>query len=176
MANWSHAPVHRLEKTGAYMVTTGTYQKQHFFKEPERLALLHDSLLSIAEEFDWRLQAWVVFSNHYHIVGLSPEDPSSLRPFISKLHTSTAAKVNEMDGCPGRKVWHEFWDTHLTNERSYFARLRYVHNNPVHHGIVPVASQYAWCSAAWFENTSDRAFFNVVNTFPIDKVKVYDEF
>lgn len=159
MPDWTHAPVHRLERAGAYMVTTGTYLKQHFFKEPERLAFLHDSLLAIAKEYDWRPQAWVVFSNHYHIVGLSPEDPSSLRVVIGKLHTLTAAKVNEMDNCPGRKVWHEFWDTHLTNERSYFARLRYVHNNPVHHGIVPVASQYPWCSAAWFQRTADRSLW-----------------
>ena len=176
MVDWSHAPVHRLEKAGAYIVTAGTYQKQHFFKEPERLAFLHDSLLTIAQEYDWRLQAWVVFSNHYHFVGLAPDDPASLQPFVSKVHTLTAAKVNAMDGCSERKVWYQFWDTCLTNERSYLARLRYVHNNPVHHGIVSVATEYPWCSASWFEKTSDRAFFNMVNSFPIDRVRVFDEF
>ena len=42
---------------------------------------------------------------------------------------------------------------------SLLARLNYVHNNPVHHGIVPAARQYPWCSASWFENSADRLFF-----------------
>ena len=176
MTDWPHAPVHRLEQSGAFIVTAGTYRKQHFFQESDRLAFLHDSLLAITQEYGWRLQAWAVFSNHYHFVALSPEDPSSLKTMLSKLHTLTAAKVNAWDETVGRKVWFQFWDTHLTYEKSYLARLKYVHYNPVHHGIVPVSSQYPWCSAAWFERTTDRAFFGMVNSFPIDRVKVFDEF
>lgn len=176
MADWPHAPIHRLGKAGAYIVTAGTYHKEHFFKEPERLSFLQDSLLAIAEEYEWRLQAWAVFSNHYHIVGMSPDDPSSLRAFVGKVHTLTAAKLNALDGCEGRRVWYQYWDSQLTYEKSYLARLNYVHNNPVHHGLVSVASQYPWCSASWFENTADRAFFNTVTGFPMDRVKVFDEF
>lgn len=176
MADWPHAPVHRLEQSGAFIVTAGTYRKQHFFQERERLAFLHNNLLAIAQEYGWRLQAWAVFSNHYHFVSLSPDDPSSLKAMLSKLHTLTAAKINAMDGTAGRKVWFQFWDTQLTYEKSYLARLRYVNENPVHHGITPVSSQYPWCSAAWFEQMADRAFFNMVNSFPIDRVKVFDEF
>jgi putative transposase len=36
---------------------------------------------------------------------------------------------------------YEFWDTRLTFEKSWFARLNYVHQNPVKHGLVPVANQ-----------------------------------
>jgi putative transposase len=35
---------------------------------------------------------------------------------------------------------YEFWDTHLTFEKSWLARLHYVHHNPVHHGLAAVAS------------------------------------
>ncbi|HET6456274.1 MAG TPA: transposase [Armatimonadota bacterium] len=176
MPDWPHAPVHRLGKAGAYIVTAGTYRKEHFFKELERLAFLHDSLLAIAMEYEWRLQAWAVFSNHYHFVGNSPDDPSSLGVMIGKLHTLTAAKLNALDECEGRKVWYQYWDSHITYEKSYLARLNYVHNNPVRHGLVQVARQYPWCSAAWFENTADRAFFNIVTGFPMDRVKIFDEF
>ena len=176
MVDWPHAPAHRLGEAGAYIVTAGTYRKQHFFNEPQRLALLHNSLLAIAREYEWRLQAWAVFSNHYHFVALSPDNPSSLKSFVGKLHTLTAAELNTLDRCEGRKVWYQYWDSHLTYEKSYLARLNYVHNNPVHHGIVPVARQYAWCSASWFENNADRAFFNTVSSFPSDRVKVFDEF
>jgi len=176
MVDWPHAPVHRLDEAGAFIVTAGTYRKEHFLRERERLSFLHDDLLTIAHEYGWRLQAWAVFSNHHHFVALSPDDPSSLRKFLGKLHTLTAARVNRRDETPGRKVWYQFWDSHITYQKSYLARLRYVHNNSVHHGIVPVATQYPWCSASWFERTADRAFVNTVSGFPIDRLKVFDEF
>ena len=54
-------------------------------------------------------------------------------------------------------MWHNFWDTKLTFEKSYLARLNYVHQNAVKHVLVPAANQYRWCSAAWFEQTATRA-------------------
>jgi len=29
-----------------------------------------------------------------------------------------------------------FWDTRLTFEKSWLARLKYVHHNPLYHGLV----------------------------------------
>ena len=46
------------------MVTAGTYQKQHHFRSRDRVEVLHRGLLAVAEEFEWRLEAWAVFSNH----------------------------------------------------------------------------------------------------------------
>jgi len=63
-----------------------------------------------------------------------------------------------------------------TFEKSYLARLNYVHQNPVHHRLVPVANQYPWCSAAWFERTGSPAIVKSIYKFKIDQVKVYDEF
>ena len=81
-----------------------------------------------------------------------------------------------MDGAPGRKVWHNYRETRLTYQRSYLARLNYVHQNPVRHGLVAVANQYPWCSAAWFERTASAAMVKSIYRFKIDAVKVCDEF
>jgi hypothetical protein len=40
-------------------------------------------------------------------------------------------------------VWFQSWDTQLTNEGSWLARLKYTHENAVHHGLVPQATHYA---------------------------------
>ncbi len=84
--SWHHAPPHKLIERGIYMVTAGALHKQHFFRESSRLDLLHDRLLEYAAEFHWELQAWAVFSNHYHFIAASPEDPTTLRKFLGKLH------------------------------------------------------------------------------------------
>jgi len=46
------------------------------------------------------------------------------------LHVKTAEWVNRLDGRPGRQVWFNFRETRLTYQRSYLARLNYVHQNP----------------------------------------------
>jgi putative transposase len=54
---WPHAPTHRLSESGTYLVTAGTYLKQHHFRGAERLRVLHRGLLTVACEFAWQLEA-----------------------------------------------------------------------------------------------------------------------
>jgi putative transposase len=158
------------------MVTAGTNQKQHLFRGPERLDLLEASLLTIANEAGWQLEAWAVFSNHYHFIGHSRPDSQKLNEFTKRLHAATAVELNRLDGEQDRQVWFNYWDTQLTFEKSYHARLHYVHQNPVKHGLVRVANQYRWCSAAWFERTATPAQVKTIYAFKIDRIKVLDEY
>ena len=115
-------------------------------------------------------------SNHYHFVAQSPEDPGSLNPLLSAVHKWSARELNVLDDTPQRKVWHNYWDSHITHQTSWFARLRYVHQNPVHHGVVDNASNYRWCSQAWLEHNSTPAFINTLARFKTDKLNVHDPF
>jgi putative transposase len=176
---WPHAPVHRLSEQGTYFVTAGTYRKLHHFWGPARLDELQARLLEAAQQFGWRLEAWAVFSNHYHFVGHSPQtqaDAESLPRMLGRLHARTAKWVNELDGTPGRHVWHNFWETRLTYERSYLARLKYTHQNAVKHGLVAQASEYPWCSAGWFERTATPAQVKTIHSFKIDALRVSDDY
>ena len=88
----------------------------------------------------------------------------------------TAKQLNTWDNTPGRRVWFQYWDSHITFERSYLARLNYVHHNPIHHGIAAVAEDYKWCSASWFAHNASSAFVKTVNGLKIDKINVPDDF
>jgi putative transposase len=158
------------------MVTSGTYQKHPHFRSQQRLTLLSETLLRLARESAWQLQAWAVFSNHYHFVGISQTSAKALPKFLARLHAFTALAINRQDDTPGRRVWFEYWDSQITNEKAYFARLNYVHNNAVKHGLVRVASRYPWCSAGWFELRATPAFFKTVMRFPCDRIRVPDDF
>jgi len=158
------------------MVTAATYQKVLHFNSDDRLQYLHDNLLILAKEFQWSLQSWAVFANHYHFIAKSPEDPKNLPVFLTKLHIRTAKYVNEKDNQSNRKVWWQYWDSHISYQYSYLARLNYVNQNPVKHGIVSRATDYPWCSAAWFEKTADLSFQKTVSSFKTDKVNVVDNF
>jgi len=178
-AYWPHAPTHQLSEAGTYIVTAATYRKDHHFRRVERLDVLQRGLWKVSARHGWRLEAWAVFSNHYHFVAHSPADvptAESLRRMLHDLHTKTAAWVNRLDGSPGRQVWHNYWETRLTFQNSYLARLNYVHQNPVKHGLVADARDYPWCSASWLENASSPASVKTIVAFKIDRVNVLDPF
>ena len=161
------------------MVTCGTYHKGPMLTSPERLDSFQSLLFELAEKHGWRLQAWAVMSNHYHWIGLWPEeaeDARSLRTLTSRLHEISAKRLNREDGTPGRKVWCNYWDSHVTFEASYFARLKYVHDNPEHHGVVRRSVDYPWCSRAWLERTANRAFVKQLDGFKTDQLDLPDDF
>ncbi len=176
---WPHAPVHQLSSGGTFFVTASTYGKEHHFRGRSRLSVLHRGLLKVATEFGWRLEAWAVFSNHYHFAAHSPldqDDAGSLAAMLGALHSKTAIWTNKRDGTLHRKVWHNYWESVLTFHRSYLARLNYVHQNPVRHGLTLTANQYPWCSAAWFERVASPAQVKSVYRFKVEQVKVEDDY
>jgi putative transposase len=174
LKDWPHAPIHRLNSDGVFMVTGATLHKQHFFTANDHLDLLEDSLLTLSKQYLWQLEAWSVFSNHYHFVARGNGEAESLRTFLNHLHSQTARELNQLTSSAGRQVWFNFWETQLTYERSYLARLNYVHQNPVKHGLVPVANQYRWCSARWFEKTASPATVKTIYSFKTDRLKIDD--
>lgn len=173
---WHHRPAHVFEPNQLYMVTASTLHKQPFFAGEARLNLLQNQMRLLSEKLKWELQAWALFPNHYHFIAKAPDDAQTLKTLVRQLHSLTARELNRIDGSSGRKIWFQYWDTCLTYEKSYYARLNYVMNNPVHHGLVSVASAYKFCSAGWFEIEAEKNFMNKVKSYKYDQVKVNDEF
>jgi len=175
MSDWPHAPPHRFHEAGTYFITASTLRKQRIFNDPVSMDALQRSLFANAKEYDCWLQAWALFSNHYHLV-VQTDDAIRLHRMLVRLHTESAIEVNRRQDAKGRKVWFQFRDTQLTFERSWLARLRYTHENAVHHGLVGDAEKYPWCSAGWFERTAALSFVRTVQSVKIDRVSVYDDF
>jgi putative transposase len=173
--DWPHAPIHRFGESGVYFVTAGTRQKQHFFTHPATLDFLQNTLFTEASKHRCSLQAWALFSNHYHVV-VAADAGDDVRDMLHRFHVESATRLNEHDGVRERTVWYQFRDSQLTFERSWLARLRYTHENAVHHGLVRDATRYPWCSASWFANTARASFVKIVRSMKIDAVSVYDDY
>lgn len=170
--DWHHSPIHRFGEADTFFITAGTYLKQEHYKRKDALDELQRILFEQAAKHNCWLQAWSLLSNHYHLVVRG----ENVRKMLARFHTEAAIALNAQDRVKGRRVWFQYWDKTLTFEGSWLARLRYTHENAVHHRIVRVASHYPWCSASWFEHSAPRKFMEVVQSIKIDRVKVYDPF
>ncbi len=176
--SWPRAPLHYRVTQGIFMVTSGTYLKERFFNDSRKLRMLERAFLEIAHKYEWHLQAWAFFQNHYHFVQAKEDNDNqtTLDNFMEELHGRTSRTVNKVDGTSGRKVWHNYWETALTFQASYYARLNYVHQNAVKHGLVAAASQYPYCSAAWFEATASNSDVATIYSFGTDRLDIPDDF
>jgi len=122
------------------------------------------------------LDAWAILVNHYHFIAQSTNGKENLDQMLQSLHSKTAIELNELDGTPRRQVWWNYYDTCLSYQKNYLARLHYVHRNPEKHGVVKRAEDYPWCSMGWFVQEAGAPFRNSVFSFKIDKLNVYDDF
>lgn len=176
MRSWPHAPSKIVTAPGRYLITAATYQKQNLFADEERLELLHDILLEIAELDGWKLDAWAVFANHYHLLGESPNIANPAAKLTKRVHGKSATLLNRLDSQPGRRVWFRSWDTRITHHSSYLARLAYVHHNAVHHRVAKVAEHYPWCSAKWFVLNAEKPLYDSVVSLNPTRLAIRDDF
>ncbi len=176
--DWPHAPPHRLQAAGVYLLTARAAEKRHLLAADAMKDWFQDKLHELAQEFGWKLEAWAVLSNHYHFVGHSPpdeEDGASLSTMVRKLHSLTTKELNQRENKPGRsRLWQNFRETRLTHQRSYLARLNYVHQNAVHHKLVAIASDWKWCSAEAFSQAVSPAWLKTISSFKYDLIAEKD--
>ena len=173
---WRHSLLHLFIPNSNYIVTASTYKKEHIFLGDKNLSLLQNVLFKVIDAYEWELQAWALFSNHYHFIATAPKDAHTSKKLLQRLNSQSAREVNNYTGSPGRKVWFPYWDSCLTYENSYYARLNYVHNNPVRHGLVQDADLYPFCSASWFKKNAEVSYIRNIESFPYDKIDVPDDF
>ena len=174
--SWPHAPPHRLSEAGVYLITARTRHQAHLLHTPEWRDWFQQLLFDVFAERSWLLEAWAVLSNHYHVIAHSPESGAdTLKTILQKLHSFATKRLNLEDAAPHRtRLWQNYRETHLTFQHSYLARLNYVHQNPRHHGLVPQASQWPWCSAAAFKATASPAWVKTIARFPFEEIAAED--
>lgn len=176
MDPWPHAPYHRLIEGRVFMLTASTYDKECIFSDPIRLDFLEHEIIKASIDQNLKLHAWAVFANHYHLVASASEPGFSATTLTKSIHGRTSREVNRLDAAPGRRVWFQYWDSEIDIETSYLARLNYVNENAVKHGLAKSGRDYKWCSARWFEDSAPRSFVRTVQGFPIDRLNVFDDF
>jgi len=171
-----HTPPHWFAPSAIYMVTGATLYQQPWLDSDVKKRHFCETLFERARILNWSIEAWAVMSNHYHFLAHAPENAITLKSLIQGVHSISAKFVNGLDNAPGRRVWYNYWDSCITHDTSYYARLHYIHQNPVKHGYVVNAEDYPFCSYKWFLETESLEFRSLIFSQPIDQVNIKDDF
>ena len=171
---YEHNPPHLYCEGGKYFITGATYKHHNYFADDQAKELLLYSIRKGFSNKGWILEDWVILDNHYHLMVDSRNNNEFLQSIMNSIHRYTATWINRRDNYPGRKVWHNYWDTLITYERSYFARLNYLWYNPVKHGYCRYAEDYK--NGSFRERyLEDKVYMEDLKAvFPWDELEVFD--
>jgi len=126
-----------------YHVVSRGNNKQIVFDDELRTLFLH-RLGDVAERHSWRVLAYALMRNHYHLVvkigtaGLS-NGMCELNAWFAKVSNS---RFNRIDHCFGRR----FWSANLDTEHYLLMSIRYGMWNPPRAGVCAKPGESTWTS------------------------------
>jgi REP element-mobilizing transposase RayT len=116
------------------VINRGNYRRELFAGKGAAEAF-ERCLGEAAERFGWRLHAYVVMSNHFHLALETPEP--NLSEAMKWLQGTWAARFNRFRGEIGRPFQGRYKALHVEPGEALGQVAHYIHLNPVRAGIVP---------------------------------------
>lgn len=155
----------------AYFITTTIIDWVDIFTRPTYKHVIVNSLKYCIEHKGLELFAWVIMSNHIHLVARAAENtdlPSIMRDFkkfTSKkmvelmlqepesrrvwMHRKFEYAGGKRHGLDGFKVWQNGYHAiELTSLELFHQKIDYIHNNPVKAEFVEEPCHYIYSSAS----------------------------
>ena len=138
--------------------------------------MLLEIIQQILRESSTQLIAWAILSNHYHLV-IGLRDPFLLPDIIRKIHSKSSVELNKTEKRAGRKIWQNYWDRCIRDEKDYFCKLNYVHFNPVKHGYTEDPSEYRFSSyGLYLKRLGSEELERMVTKYPADQLYRQDDY
>ncbi len=135
----------RIQFEGAfYHIIVRGNRRQNIFLDESDFREYLERLHKYRNKCGFLLYAYVLMTNHVHLLMETPKDP------ISRIMQMINFTYTQHFNRKYRKVGHLFqgrYKSYLCDKDSYLLSLvRYIHNNPVRAGLVKDAGAYQWSS------------------------------
>jgi REP element-mobilizing transposase RayT len=120
-------------------------QDQHYMAQPELAKVVKDAILYAESKLRYYdLYAWVVMSNHVHLLVQPLVEPAV---FLKVIKAFTARKMNQQLLRSGPLWQHESFDHWIRSQAEFEETAGYIVGNPVRAGLASSAEAFPWSSA-----------------------------
>ena len=137
----------RIEYPGAlhHVINRGNYRRGLFESVGAAEAFLV-TLFEAADKFGWRVHAYVLMPNHFHLAVETPEP--NLGEGMHWLQSSMATRFNRLRGESGHLFQGRYQALLIENVAALTRVVNYIHLNPVRAKIVPAeqVAGFRWSS------------------------------
>jgi REP element-mobilizing transposase RayT len=134
-----------MEFAGAvwHVTSRGNEQRPIFRDDHDRQAFL-DDLARVIDRLRWRLHAFVLMTNHYHLLMETPE--TTMSRGMRELNGVYSQRFNRRHRRVGHLMQGRFKAILVEKEAHLLELTRYVVLNPVRAGMVARPERYRWSS------------------------------
>jgi REP element-mobilizing transposase RayT len=139
-------PLRPLLPGGIYHVYARGNRRQDVFVDAVGRFRFLDLVEEIVAWLGWRLHAYCLLSNHYHLVVQTPG--ADLSTGMHRLNGLFAQRFNREHGLDGHLFQGRFSSVVVTNESQFLTACRYLALNPVLAGVVSDPADWRWSSYA----------------------------
>jgi putative transposase len=129
---------------GLYHVTSRGNRRQAIFHDDDDrrwfLMLRH----RVTQRWGWRLHAYCLMTNHFHLLVETPE--RNLSSGMQRLKSGYAGYFNERHSLVGHLFQQRFGSRLIEGEEHLSETLRYIALNPVRAGLCAHPAEWPWSS------------------------------
>jgi putative transposase len=134
--------LHRYQQTGdLHFLTFSCYRRQANLGTPSSRMRFESSLEKTRVRYLFEVLGYVVMPEHVHLLVTEPRQ-ERLATAIQALKQSVSRHLGA-----GEPFWQRrYYDFNVYTEAKQIEKLRYMHPNPVHRGLVTSPEQWPWSS------------------------------
>ena len=135
----------RLEvPNGIYHVTSRGNERAAIFRDdPDRLRFL-ELVADLREGYSWRVLAYCLMGNHYHLLAQTPEP--NLSQGMRQLNGVYAQSFNRRHDRVGHLLEGRYRARLVKSDEHLFAATRYIVRNPIRAGFCRHPGEWRWSS------------------------------
>ena len=133
--------LHRFQQTGNFhFITFSCYRRRPYFNKASTRDLFESALERIRRRYEFVVLGYVVMPEHVHLL-INEPTRTTLDRAIQALKLSVSVRSRH------RPFWQaRYYDFNVWNPEKTAEKLRYLHRNPVHRGLVEKPEQWLWSS------------------------------
>lgn len=142
---------------------TGRSNNKKFFEIPLENAweIMVSELGKLQKQFNIKISAFVLMSNHFHLLMLTPEEDIDRVMFFFMM--ATTKRINKQMGSINRVYGSRYKGCLIENRHYLMSAYKYVYLNPVRAGIAKRAQDYQFSTL----NTSLKLPFDIEEIAPL---------
>jgi len=141
-------PLRILVPDGVYHVTSRGLERRDIARDDTDRRKWCDLLDRVATQRDWRVFAWALMSNHYHLFLRTPN--GDLSAGMHDLNSGYVSVFNRRHDRHGPLLEGRFKAILVERAAHDWELTRYIHLNPVRAGIAETPEAYPWGSCRFY--------------------------
>jgi len=126
-----------------HFITFSCYRRAPLLGTPQARTVVERTLERVRQWYGLFVTGYVVMPEHVHLL-LSEPERSQLSVALQMLKQNVARQLGEPESGP---FWQpRYYDFNVWSEAKRVGKLRYIHRNPVHRGLVARPEDWPWSS------------------------------